>query len=221
MATYLVTGANRGIGYEYCRQLQSRGDSAIAVCRQTTVELKALGIRVEENIDITSDDSVANLQEHLRETQIDVLINNAAIAKSVALQYLDFDSIREQFEVNALGALRVTQVLLPRLKAGGKVVMMTSRMGSISDNTSGSSYGYRMSKVALSMAGKSLSHDLKPRGIAVAILHPGLVQTRMTNFTANGITPELAVRGLLARIDELTLENTGTFWHSNGEVLPW
>ncbi len=221
MATYLVTGANRGIGYEYCCQLQSRGDTAIAVCRQTTVELKALGIRVEENIDITSDDSVANLQGRLKETQIDVLINNAAIIKSVALQHLDFDSIREQFEVNALGALRVTQVLLPRLKAGGKVVMMTSRMGSISDNTSGSSYGYRMSKVALSMAGKSLSHDLKPRGIAVAILHPGLVQTRMTNFTANGITPEVSVRGLLARIDELTLENTGTFWHSNGEVLPW
>ncbi len=69
------------------------------------------------------------------------------------------------------------------------------------------------------MAGKSLSHDLKPRGVAVAILHPGLVQ--MTNFTANGITPEVSVRGLLARIDELTLENTGTFWHNNGEVLPW
>ena len=99
--------------------------------------------------------------------------------------------------------------------------MMTSRMGSIGDNTSGSSYGYRMSKVALSMAGKSLSHDLKPRGIPVAILHPGLVQTRMTNFTASGITPEVSVRGLLMRIDELTLDNTGTFWHSNGEVLPW
>ena len=221
MATYLVTGANRGIGYEYCRQLQARGDSAIAVCRKASKELKALGIQVEENIDVTSDDSVANLHERLGNTQIDVLINNAAIAKSITLEHLYFDSIREQFEVNALGALRVTQVLLPRLKAGGKVVMMTSRMGSIGDNTSGSSYGYRMSKVALSMAGKSLSHDLKPRSIAVAILHPGLVQTRMTNFTANGITPEVSVRGLLARIDELTLENTGTFWHSNGEVLPW
>ena len=98
--------------------------------------------------------------------------------------------------------------------------MMTSRMGSIGDNTSGSSYGYRMSKVALSMAGKSLSHDLKLRSIAVAILHPGLVQTRMTNFTTSGITPEVSVRGLLAQIDGLTLENTGTFWHSNGEVLP-
>jgi len=221
MATYLVTGANRGIGYEYCRQLQARGDTAIAVCRTATPQLKALGVQVEENIDVTSDTAVASLHERLGETQIDVLINNAAIAKRLTLEHLDFDSIREQLEVNALGALRVTQVLRPRLKAGGKVALMTSRMGSISDNTSGSSYGYRMSKVALSMAGKSLSHDLKPLGIAVAILHPGLVQTRMTNFTANGITPELSVRGLLARIDQLTLDNTGTFWHSNGEVLPW
>ena len=137
------------------------------------------------------------------------------------LKNLNFDSIREQFEVNTLGALRVTHALLPYLKAGSKVVMMTSRMGSIGDNTSGSSYGYRMSKVALSMAGKSLSHDLKHLGIAVAILHPGLVQTRMTNFNSNGITPEVSVKGLLARIDELTLDNTGTFWHSNREVLPW
>jgi len=221
MATYLVTGANRGIGFEYCRQLQARGDNVIAVCRTATEELKALGVRLEDGIDVTSDAAVASLHERLGETQIDVLINNAGIIKRVTLEHLDFNSIREQFEINALGALRVTQVLLPRLKAGAKVALMTSRMGSISDNTSGSSYGYRMSKVALSMAGKSLSHDLKPLGIAVAILHPGLVQTRMTNFTANGITPEVSVRGLLARIDQLTLENTGTFWHSNGEVLPW
>lgn len=221
MATYLVTGANRGIGFEYCRQLQARGDSVIAVCRTASDELKALGVRVEEGIDVTSNDSVADLLARLGETQINVLINNAGIIKRVTLEHLDFDCIREQFEINALGALRVTQVLLPRLKAGGKVALMTSRMGSIADNTSGSSYGYRMSKVALSMAGKSLSHDLKSLGIAVAILHPGLVQTRMTNFTANGITPEESVRGLLARIDELTLDNTGTFWHSNGEVLPW
>ena len=94
-------------------------------------------------------------------------------------------------------------------------------MGSIKDNTSGGSYGYRMSKVALSMAGKSLAYDLKGRGIAVAILHPGLVQTRLTGFTINGITPEVSVQGLLQRIDAMTLKNTGTFWHANGEVLPW
>ncbi|MEO1341628.1 MAG: SDR family NAD(P)-dependent oxidoreductase, partial [Cyanobacteria bacterium J06635_13] len=95
------------------------------------------------------------------------------------------------------------------------------RMGSIEDNTSGGSYGYRMSKVALSMAGKSLSLDLQPQGIAVAILHPGLVKTRMTNFTDAGITTETSVQGLLARIAALNLDNTGTFWHANGEILPW
>jgi NAD(P)-dependent dehydrogenase (short-subunit alcohol dehydrogenase family) len=221
MATYLVTGANRGIGYEYCRQLQARGETVIAVCRTASEELQQLGVRVEEGIDITSDASVADLRDRLGDTTIDVLINNAGILKRVSLEDLDFDCIREQFEINALGPLRVTHALLPNLKAGSKIVMMTSRMGSIGDNTSGNSYGYRMSKVALSMAGKSLAHDLKPRGIAVAILHPGLVQTRMTNFTAGGITPEDAVKGLLARIDELTLENTGTFLHANGEILPW
>lgn len=221
MATYLITGANRGIGYEYCRQLQARGETVIAVCRSTSEELNQLGVQVEEGIDITSDASVADLQTRLADRTIDGLINNAGILKRVTLENLDFDSIREQFEVNALGALRVTHALLPNLKAGSKIVLMTSRMGSIGDNTSGNSYGYRMSKVALSMAGKSLAHDLKPRGIAVAILHPGLVQTRMTNFTSGGITPEASVKGLLARIDELTMENTGTFWHANGEVLPW
>ncbi|WP_068819539.1 SDR family oxidoreductase [Phormidesmis priestleyi] len=221
MATYLITGANRGIGYDYCRQLQARGDRVIAVCRTASEELKQLGVQFEERVDITSEASVANLRTRLGDMTIDVLINNAGIAKRVTLEDLDFDSIREQFEVNALGPLRVTQALLPLLKAGSKIVLMTSRMGSIADNTSGSSYGYRMSKVALSMAGKSLAHDLKPRGIAVAILHPGLVQTRMTNFITGGITPEESVKGLLARIEELTLENTGTFWHMNREVLPW
>ena len=221
MGTYLVTGTNRGIGYEYCRQLQARGDQVIAVCRSASEELKQLGVRVEEGIDITSDASVASLRDRLGDTAIDVLINNAGILKRVTLEDLDFESIREQFEVNALGPLRVTHALLPLLKAGSKIALMTSRMGSIGDNTSGSYYGYRMSKVALSMAGKSLAHDLKGRGIAVAILHPGLVQTRMTGFTSSGITPEESVKGLLKRINELTLDNTGTFWHANGEVLPW
>ncbi|MEO1185360.1 MAG: SDR family NAD(P)-dependent oxidoreductase, partial [Cyanobacteria bacterium J06636_27] len=123
------------------------------------------------------------------------------------------------FEVNAVGPLRLTKALLNNLKSGSKIIMMTSRMGSIDDNTSGGSYGYRMSKVALSMAGKSLSEDLKSKNIPVAILHPGLVQTRMTGFS--GITTEESVKGLLARIDKLNMENTGTFWHSNGEILPW
>ena len=221
MGTYLITGANRGIGLEYCRQLKNRGENVIAVCRSTSEELENLGVSVETDIDITSNESVADLTKSLNGQLIDVLINNAGIVERISLNNLDFDSIRKQFEVNAIGPLRLTQALLPNLQPGSKVIMMTSRMGSIEDNTSGGSYGYRMSKVALSMAGKSLSIDLKPQGIAVAILHPGLVKTRMTGFTDSGITPEQSVTGLLARIDELTLENTGTFWHSNGEILPW
>ncbi|MEQ9238675.1 SDR family oxidoreductase [Coleofasciculus sp. E2-BRE-01] len=219
MATYLVTGANRGIGLEYCRQLTERGETAIAVCRKTSEALDSLGIRVETGIDITSDDSVADLASRLKNTPLDVLINNAGILRKNTLPQLDFDAIRQQFEVNALGALRVTQALLPNLGTGTKVAIMTSRMGSIEDNTSGNSYGYRMSKVAVSMAGKSLSIDLKPRQIAVAILHPGMVSTDMTGH--NGIPTQEAVQGLLARIDQLNLENSGTFWHAKGEVLPW
>ncbi|MCJ8281964.1 MAG: SDR family oxidoreductase [Rivularia sp. ALOHA_DT_140] len=219
MSTYLVTGANRGIGLEYCRQLKERGDNVIAVCRSISDELKKIRVEVETDIDITSDSSVNQLVKKLDRQQIDVLINNAGIVERVSLDNLGFDSIRRQFEVNAVGPLRLTQALLNNLKSGSKIIMMTSRMGSIDDNTSGGSYGYRMSKVALSMAGKSLSEDLKSKGIPVAILHPGLVQTRMTGFS--GITTEESVMGLIKRIDELNLENTGTFWHSNGEILPW
>jgi NAD(P)-dependent dehydrogenase (short-subunit alcohol dehydrogenase family) len=221
MATYVITGANRGIGYEYCRQLLERDDTPIAVCRAPSDELKQLEIRVIAGIDVTQDADVARLQRELQGTAIDVLINNAAILERVTLADLDLDSIRRQFEVNAISPLRITRSLLDNLQPGSKVVLMSSLTGSIANNNSGGSYGYRLSKVALCMAGKSLSIDLKPQGIAVAILNPGLVQTRMTGFAASGITPETAVKGLLARIDELNLDNSGTFWHSNGAVLSW
>ncbi len=221
MATYLVTGTNRGIGLEYCRQLKQRGDRVIAVCRTASTELEALGVELETGVDLTDAVAVDALAERLSGQTIDVLINNAAIVERFGLANLGLDSLRRQFEVNAIAPLTFTKALLPCLTSGSKVALMTSRMGSITDNSSGGSYGYRMSKVALSMAGKSLSHDLKPQGIAVAILHPGLVQTRMTNFTPSGITTEASVQGLLARIDGLNLDNTGSFWHANGEVLPW
>lgn len=221
MATYLVTGANRGIGLEYCYQLKKLGHYVIAACRSASPELISMQLNIVKNIDITSDASVQNLVAAIGQQKIDVLINNAGIVERIALGNLDFNSIRKQFEVNAIGTLRVTHALLNNLADDAKVILMTSRMGSIADNTSGGSYGYRMSKVALSMAGKSLAHDLKSQGIAVGILHPGLVQTRMTNFNEAGITTKESVTGLLQRIEELNLDNTGTFWHANGEILPW
>ncbi len=221
MKTFLVTGANRGIGLEYCRQLQERGERVIAVCRASSPELETLGVRIEAGVDMTSDAAMASLVERLDGLPLDGLILNAGILETTGLEDVKVESLRRQFEVNALGPLRLTHALLPQLRNGSKLILMTSRMGSIEDNSSGGSYGYRMSKVALNMAGKSLAIDLQSRGIAVAILHPGLVRTRMVNFNPQGISPAEAVRGLLDRIDALTLENSGSFWHANGEVLPW
>ena len=221
MSTYLITGANRGIGLELVRQLKNRGEDVIATCRSTSLELKALSVRVETGIDITSGDSVIKLRKNLNDTKIDVLIQNAGIAEFNSLSNLDPQSIVHQFEVNALSPLCFVQSMLSHLSQSAKIALISSRMGSIEDNTSGGSYGYRMSKVALCMAGKSLSVDLKSKDISVAILHPGLVSTRMTGFTSNGIQPEESVKGLIQRIDELTIGTTGTFWHSNGDVLPW
>jgi NAD(P)-dependent dehydrogenase (short-subunit alcohol dehydrogenase family) len=221
MTTYLITGANRGIGLEYCRQLQARGDQVIATCRQPSPDLEALGVRIESGLDLTDEAAITGLVERLAGLPLDGLILNAGILEATTLAALDLESLRRQFEVNALAPLRLVRALLDHLVAGAKVALMTSRMGSIDDNSSGGSYGYRMSKAALNMAGKSLAIDLKPRGIAVAILHPGLVRTRMVNFNPQAIPPEEAVRGLLARIDALTLASTGSFWHANGELLPW
>ncbi len=221
MATFLVTGANRGIGLEYCRQLQARGDQVIAVCRQVSPELEALGVRIEAGIELGSEAAIAELVQRLAGLPLDGVILNAGVLESMGLEDLDADSIRRQFELNALAPLQLARALVDQMPRGARLALMSSRMGSIDDNTSGGSYGYRMSKVALNIAGKSLAVDLKPRGIAVAILHPGLVRTRMIHFNPHGISPEEAVRGLLARIDGLTLENSGTFWHANGEVLPW
>ena len=221
MSTYLILGANRGIGLEFARQLKDRGEDVIATCRSTSPELNSLSVRVETDIDITSGESVIKLRENLNDTRVDVLIQNAGIAEFNSLSNLDPQSIVHQFEVNALSPLCCVQTLLSQLSPSAKIALISSRMGSIEDNSSGGSYGYRMSKVALCMAGKSLSVDLKSKNISVAILHPGLVSTRMTGFTTNGIQPKESVDGLIKRIDELTLDNTGTFWHSNGEILPW
>ena len=221
MATYLITGSNRGIGLEYCRQLKQRGDNVIATCRNSSSELDQLGIRVETGVDVTSGDSVLKLINNLKGQKIDVLIQNAGIHENNSISNLDPQSILRQFQVNALSPLCFTRAMISHLQEGSKIILMTSRMGSIEDNTSGGSYGYRMSKAALCMAGKSLSIDLNPRGISVAILHPGLVSTKMTGFTTQGITPAESVKGLVQRIDSMTIEDSGSFFHANGERLPW
>lgn len=221
MASVLVTGSNRGIGLEYCRQLRERGFDVIAVCREPSPELQALDVRIEAGLDQSDPGMPADLTRRLDGLSLHWVILNAGILESIGFDQLDEASIRRQFEVNALAPLRLVRALVGQMPSGGKLALMSSRMASIDDNTSGGSYGYRMSKAALNSAGKSLAHDLRSRGIAVAILHPGLVRTRMIGFNPRGISPEQAVSGLLARIDALNLDTSGTFWHANGEVLPW
>ncbi|MCE0495306.1 SDR family oxidoreductase [Vibrio salinus] len=216
----VITGANRGIGLELARIYLKNGWNVFAVCRQPGKELEALGVDIISNIDISSSDSVKQLVHALSVREIDLLINNAGILRDEQLGYLDFDSIQEQYTVNALGALRVTEGLLGNLSKGSKIALITSRMGSIADNSSGGRYGYRMSKAALNAAGKSLSVDLKSRGIAVAVLHPGYVQTDMVGGRGN-ISPQEAAKNLSQRIEQLSLDTSGTFWHSSGEELLW
>jgi len=223
MSTVLITGANRGIGLEFCKQYGERGDEVIAVCRKPSDELQSLGVRIEKGIDVTDPDSVHELAKRLEGTSIDVLINNAGVLQRQTLGQIDgkaVESMLLQYRTNAIGPLLVTQALLPNLAEGSRVGIVSSRVGSVEDNGSGGSYGYRMSKSAANMAGKSLSVDLAGRGIAVALLHPGFVKTEMTGNQGH-IEADEAAAGLIQRMDELTLEKSGHFWHSNGEELPW
>jgi NAD(P)-dependent dehydrogenase (short-subunit alcohol dehydrogenase family) len=221
--TALVTGSNRGIGLELCTQLKQRGFDVIATCRQASNELKTLGVEIIEDVEVSEPASLAALADKLSGRRIDWLINNAGIAGGLGLSDIDVqavESFKRMYEVNSLGPLLTTQSLLNNLGEGSKVGIITSRMGSIDDNDSGGSYAYRMSKAAVNAAGKSLSVDLKPRGIAVAILHPGYVRTDMTGHNGLIDTDESA-RGLLDRMEELTLDTSGSFWHTNGDLLPW
>jgi NAD(P)-dependent dehydrogenase (short-subunit alcohol dehydrogenase family) len=219
MATVLITGCNRGIGLQLATLLIARGDDVIGVCRSGADELQTLGARVISGIDVRDGAAVAMLKQEIGDQPIDVLINNAGIYLRDSLGELNYDDMLEHYMVNTLGPLRVTEALLDNLPEGSKVAIVTSRVGSIEDNSSGGSYGYRASKTAVNQIGTNLKHDLLPKGIAVGLLHPGLVATDMTG--GQGISPKDSAKGLIQRIDALNLSNTGGFWHAEGYVLPW
>lgn len=215
-----ITGGSRGIGLELCRQFKAKGDTIITSCRQETPELKELGVEVITEIDVTSKVSNLRLQDYFKGRKIDILINCAGLLYCETLDDMNFENIVQQFEVNSLAPLRVINSLIGSLGNGSKAIIITSRMGSIEDNTSGAYYGYRMSKAAVNMAGKCLANDLQCKGIAVALLHPGFVKTRMTNYNGDS-TPKESASKLINRIEELNLNTSGSFWHANGQELPW
>jgi NAD(P)-dependent dehydrogenase (short-subunit alcohol dehydrogenase family) len=227
ISTVLVTGASRGIGLEFVKQWLARGAEVIATAREPSAatELSSLIDRYGDRLrvmqlDVTDDRSVELLAGSLGNVQVDLLINNAGILTVETLDNMDFGAILAQFQTNALGALRVTHAVLDNLREGSRVVNMTSRMGSLDDNTSGGYYGYRMSKAALNMATRSLAVDLKSRGIAVIAMHPGMVQTDMTRGFGM-LTPEASVTGINQVIDKLSMDQTGLFLHYQGTTLPW
>lgn len=219
MATVLITGCNRGIGLELAAQIAARGDQVIAVCRTPSSELKQLNTRLIENIDVSDAASIAKLKAALADATLDVLINNAGVLRRDTFGELDYDDMLLQYKVNTLGPLRVVEALRDNLRDGSKVAIVSSRVGSIEDNGSGGHYGYRASKTAVNQVGTNLMHELKPLGISVALLHPGLVATDMTG--GRGISPAAAAAGLIQRVDELNIANSGRFWHAEGYQLPW
>lgn len=220
----LIIGASRGIGLEAVRQLRERGDSVIAAVRSATPELEATGAEIREGVDTTRHESLFGLAEALSDRSLEWVLVVSGVMRTQRLGALDGEAvagIREQFETNALGPLMAAEALAPRLAEGGKLGIVTSRMGSIADNTSGNSYGYRMSKAAVNMAAASLAYDLQPQGIAVGLLHPGWVRTDMTGH--NGlIDPPESAAALIERMDHIGMADSGRFWHApNREILPW
>jgi NAD(P)-dependent dehydrogenase (short-subunit alcohol dehydrogenase family) len=227
---YLVTGANRGIGLELCRQLLARGDSVVAAVREVEKATALLALDPGSDrlaihaCDVADDASVRTLAAALGDSALDVVINNAGVwgGPHQAIGNFDIDEAVRTFHVNALGAMRVTIAVLPHIRrgTGKKIVHVTSGMGSIEDNTSGGSYGYRMSKAALNMAARSMAVDLRGDGIACAVINPGWVKTDMGG--AHAPTPvDDSARGMLQAIDALDLSTSGTFLHWKGRKYPW
>lgn len=230
MTTYCITGANRGIGLELTKQLVERGDTIIATARDLdrATDLKALAAKHKGTIDlfvldVTSDASVKLFAKHVGTRAIDVLVNNAGTigTKPQTTGDMNFDGFLDTINTNTLGPLRVIQALVANLKlsAQPKIVTISSMMGSMSYAKS-DTLGYRVSKAGVNKVMQAVDTDFKPQGIAVLTLHPGWVRTEMGGAGAD-ISVEESARGIIARIDELTLKNSGLFLDYDGSERAW
>lgn len=230
MSSVLVTGSNRGIGLEWCRQYADADWRVFASCRhpETADELLDLARKHPRlsvhRLDVTQPESVYALRAELQNESIDVLVNNAGVylekyAPTAAIRY---DEWRQTLEVNTLGPLRVTEALA-ELVAGSRrrlVVTLTSHMGSIAEIAAPGDTYYRSSKAALNAAMKGLSIALGERGIGVLLLHPGWVRTRMGGWDAT-LTPAESVAAMRTRVDTFSMDMSGRFYRHDGTEIPW
>ena len=224
----LITGANRGLGLEFTKQYAADGWNVLACCRhpQSALDLQALA-KVNANItiqplDVADFAQIDALALQLKDESIDVLINNAGVYPASSFGDTNYEAWAEGFKVNSMAPLKMAEAFVQHITRGQlkKIATLSSKMGSLDDNTSGESYSYRSSKTAVNMVMKSLSIDLKPYGISVVTLHPGWVQTDMGGSNAL-ISVHTSVSGLRKVIESLSLESTGKFIAYDGKAIPW
>jgi NAD(P)-dependent dehydrogenase (short-subunit alcohol dehydrogenase family) len=224
----LITGANRGIGLEFARQYAEAGWKVIACCRdlKQAADLQELADTYPDikayPLDVADFAAIEALAENLKGIKIDVLINNAGVYPHSDLNHADPEQWLHAFKVNSMAPFKMAAAFTPHIAASRlkKLVTLSSKMGSLDDNTSGGSYIYRTSKVAANMVMKSLAIDLQAFGISVAVLHPGWVQTEMGGPGAL-IDTRTSVSGLRKVIEHLNLDNTGRFIAYDGKVINW
>tara|TARA_B100000035_G_scaffold311580_1_gene321366 strand:+ start:9965 stop:10657 length:693 start_codon:yes stop_codon:yes gene_type:complete len=226
--TILITGANRGLGLKFTELYASKRFNIFATCRSPQNANQLLKIADQNDsitilpLDVGINEEIEELANKIKGVPIDILINNAGIWRSSSLGSVNKQAWLESFAINSIAPYEVTQALLPNIKMGTlkKVVSITSKMGSIDDNTSGGSYIYRSSKSALNMVMRSLENDLRSYDIATLTLHPGWVQTDMGGMNAL-INDEQSVSGMIEVIDALNINNSGRFIDYAGKHINW
>ena len=226
--TVLITGANRGLGLEFVRQYSQLGWSVLACCRNlsNSNELEILQKKFSSieifQLDVGNLNEIKDLSNTLKDRTIDILLNNAGIYRSGALGSIDTEEWIESFKINTIAPYVVIKSFLNNVMRSNqkKIVSITSKMGSIDDNTSGGSYIYRTSKTALNSMMRSMTHDLENTGISTLILHPGWVKTDMGGSNA-WINSTESVTGMIQQIEKLSQKNSGEYVDYSGKTIKW
>lgn len=215
-----IVGSNRGIGLELVKKFSSDGSNVYAFCRRCSQALFAASpFQIIENFDVVDKDTMKEVLNENIKVKFDMVIHVSGILKEDCEESFEADSI-EQFRVNAIGPINSYEAFSSFLTENAKFGVLTSQLGSITNNLSGGRFGYRMAKAAANMACKNLSINAQSRGVTVVMLHPGYVETDMTGNSAD-ISAETSAEGLKKILDNISLSQTGTFWHVNGDQLPW